>query len=140
MKQFPISAAIFFIVSVTMAGLVSAQMTGGHSKMQLADSTKESGMMEIINNTSGHCQMMSQEFDKLQQHIDRMMKMDDMSKLKAEMKRHHEMMSSMHQKMSKQMNMCQNMMSMMPSGGMKNGMNMMGNSSDTAGGSSSHEH
>jgi hypothetical protein len=143
MKRSAISTAIFLTAFVALAGVVFAQMMGGqgHGQMQSADSTKGSammgmqgmtGMMGMMHNMSGHCQMMSEEFNKLQEHFDMMMNMNDMSKLRVEMKKHQEMMSSMHQKMSEQTGICQKMMSMMHSEGMQKGMNMMGDTSDTA--------
>jgi|GEM_PF-2115379 len=129
MKQLTVSMAI--VTVLTVGSLAFAQMIGGghgQSMMQSPDSAGQSGKMGMMGNTgmmenmSGHCKMMSQDFDNLGKHLDKMMKMDDIAMLKAEMKNHHEMMQSMHERMSKHMDMCQHMMSMSESGDMHGGM------------------
>ena len=74
----------------------------------------ESGKMCKMN-MSEHCQMMSSEMGELEEHFNKMMKMDNMKALKKEMAKHHEMMSSMHEKMSEHQKTCKHMMSMMQS-------------------------
>jgi hypothetical protein len=90
--------------------------------MQPADS--------LASQMSQYCQMMTSDFGELETHFEKMMQIQDMKTLKAEMQKHHDMMMTMQSRMNGQRQMCQNMMSMMSSmhsGGM--GMHtMMGGS------------
>jgi hypothetical protein len=130
------SIRMFTVTGILVLGLVSlgsAQMMGGgngHMSGMMsgtqADSTSQQphmDMMGMMHNMSNQCKMMSSEFNNLEEHFNKMMKMDDMNALKAEMKKHQKMMQSMHQGMNTQENMCQNVMSMMHSG---NEQGMMG--------------
>ncbi len=146
MRQNRLMLVMVFALTLGLASFAAAQMMGGnhdHSAMNKDDSTEHTGMMgegmmmkmgNMMGDMSQHCKMMSNNFDDLQSHFEKMMKMDDMSALKAEMRKHHDMMIQMHQSMKEQRSMCQNMMSMMHSGG------MMGTDSTESGSSAQHGH
>jgi hypothetical protein len=132
---------MLLVVTVLTLGLASfavAQMMGGNHghkgnmPMGQNDTLSQSATMgtghmmgtmpsedSLVSDMSQYCQMMSNDFDKLQSHFDKMMKIDDMKSLKAEMQKHHDMMVQMHQSMNREGNMVQNMMSMMHSGHMQ---------------------
>ena len=79
--------------------------------------------------------MMSGDFNELQSHFEKMMQMQDMKTLKAEMQKHHDMMIRMRNNLNKQHSMFQNVMSMMHSTGM---YGMMGADSTESGSTSPH--
>lgn len=142
MRQNRLMLATLIMLTFGFTSFASAQMIGGshdHSAMNKSDSTAHSGMMgkgmmtqmgNMMGDMSKHCSMMSSDFEKLQSHFDKMMKMDDMKALKAEMQKHHEMMAEMQQSMMKQQHMDQRMMSMMQNGNMHGMMGMNAKSGD----------
>lgn len=153
--RMPIIALVFIF---GLASIAAAQMMGGgHGQVMMnqADSTSRSTMMgdsnmsgmgmtgmmsrmdSMMDNMSQHCKMMSNEFSKLKDHFDSMMQINDMKTLKYEMKKHQDMMNDMRQGMMQQKSMCQNMMSMMGTGGMHG---MMGMSATEPEGSQHQEH
>lgn len=151
MRQNRLMLLTVFVLTIGVASFAFAQMMGGnhdHSAMNKDDSTSHSGMMgegmimnmgNMMGDMSQHCKMMSNNFDDLQSHFEMMMRMDNMEALKAEMQKHHDMMKEMHDNMSAQQSMCQNMMSMMPSGGMHGSMGSDSTKSES-GGQHDHNH
>ena len=136
------------VLTLGLASLAAAQMMGGsHGQMSTSQNDTLShsatmGMREInkmnqadstIINMSQYSRMMSDEFDKLQSHFDKMMQIQDMKTLKAEMQKHQELMNQMHESMGKQHSMIQNMMSMMHSGRMNRMMGMNTDKTETGG-------
>ena len=127
-------------MALGLATLTAAQMMGGNQghMMQNTDSTSQSHPMmqradSLSTQMSNHWNMMSGDYSKLDSQFQNMMKMNDMSQLKAEMQKYHQNMMQMRQEMMQQHNMCQMMSNMMmQSGGMQgmhgsNGMHgMMG--------------
>lgn len=133
---------IILVAAVFTFGLSTftvAQMMGGnngHSAMNKNDTSSHSHMKgtptdvdSTFANMSQHYKMMTNQFDKLESHFNKMMMMNDITALKAEMQKHQEMMKAMHKAMMKQGNMYEHMMTMMHSGDMMNN-NMMGMKSD----------
>ncbi|HDL02178.1 MAG TPA: hypothetical protein ENH23_08110 [candidate division Zixibacteria bacterium] len=108
------SIRMFTVVAVLTLGLASfgvAQMMSGnheHSSTDKADSQSQSGMMNM--GKMGMMKDMSNNFDKLKTHFDSMMQIDDINTLKAEMKKHQEMLQTMRDNMSEHQTMCMNMM------------------------------
>jgi len=139
-----LALSIAVLLAFGLTGFAAAQMMGGHqTTMGKADSTSMSnnmmgkGMMgsaknmnSMMGNVNQHWKMMSNDFDRLEQHLNKMMKMDNMKALKAEMQKHHEMMAEMQQSMMKQQHMDQRMMSMMQNGNMHGMMGMNAKSGD----------
>jgi len=140
---------MLLIAAVLTLGLVSfgnAQMMMGNSGSQMKavqnDTLSHSATMmngnknmmnrtdSLVTNMSKYCQMMSSDFDKLQTHFEKMMQMNDMKALKTEMAKHRDMMNNMQGDINGQNNMCQNMMSMMHSGGTNGMMGMNTNDSN----------
>ena len=127
MRQNRLMLVMAIVLTFGLASFAAAQMMGGdhnHSGMNKDDSTAHSGMMgegmmmkmgNMMGDMSKHCKMMSHDLDDLQTHFEKMMMMDDMEALKAEMQKHHDMMTKMHDNMSEQRTMCENMRSMMHS-------------------------
>lgn len=136
------SRRIYAIALVLVLGLVpfaAAQMMGGGMAADKADTTSPSGMMGMgmmhrmngmMGDMSQHHKMMSGDFQNLETHFNKMMQIQDMSELKAEMKKHQEMMQNMHESADQQWAMCQNMMSMMHTAGMQGSMGTDSSSSD----------
>lgn len=137
MRQNRLMLVIASVLTLGLTSLVFAQMMGGsqgHMSTGQSDSVSQSapmgtghmmGMMatndSLMGQMSQYCRTMTADFDKLQSHFEKMMKLDDMTALKAEMQKHHDMMMTMRSQMRDQQQSCQNMMSMktsMPSGGM----------------------
>ncbi|MDX9857614.1 MAG: hypothetical protein RBT76_07485 [candidate division Zixibacteria bacterium] len=151
MRQNRLMLVMVIALTLGLASFAAAQMMGGdhdHSSMNKDDSTAHFGMMgegmmmkmgNMMGDMSKHCKMMSSEFDDLQSHFEKMMKMDDMKALKAEMQKHHDMMTQMHENMSEQRSMCQNMMSLTHSGGMP-GMMGADSAKSEADGQHNHDH
>ncbi len=126
-------ASLTALVVLSLAALAPAQkmqMVGDKSEKEAKAPHSESDTLGVMKNMSKRCQMMSDSFGELEEHFDTMMKMDNIAKLKREMQKHHEMMSSMQNQMSEHQGMCQKMMSMMGSGGMHG--QMMGEKSGEA--------
>lgn len=137
-------------LSLALVSVTTAQMMGGdhnHASMGKADTPSQSGMMDqgmmnqsirntpadtLINNMSMNYNMMSGDFDRLQVHFNKMMQINDIKKLKAEMKKHQDLMQSMHLAIMKQKSMYQNMMSMMNSGEMDKVMQMHSQESESS--------
>jgi len=151
MRKNRLMLATLIMLTFGFTSFASAQMMGGshdHSAKNKSDSTAHSGMMgkgmmtqmgNMMGDMSKHCSMMSSDFEKLQSHFDKMMKMDDMKALKVEMQKHHDMMTQMHESMNEQRSMCQNMMSMMHSGDMHGSMGSDSTKAET-GDQHSHNH
>ena len=92
----------------------------GNMPMNTSDSTTASSkaeldLMPMMKNVSNHYDVTVGDFDKLQQHFNKMMQITDMKTLKTEMQKHQEMMTSMHKDMVRQEDMFKNMMSSMHS-------------------------
>lgn len=124
-----------------LATLVGAQMMGGNqgqkttqsatTASQSKDTPQQSKADSLAARMSNSWQMTSQDFDKLEREFQDMMKIDDMSKLKAEMEKYHQNMMLMRNDMVQEHDECQMMTAMMQSGntnmqGMQNGRRMHG--------------
>jgi hypothetical protein len=135
---------LFMIVMAASIGLpsaLSAHMMGGHgSQIMHADSTStcqngHMNMMGAMHNMSNNCTFGSTagevdtDFDKLNDHYNQMMKIDDINALKTELKKHHEMMLSLHDavdgNVATQCSYAMPMMSWCSSPGMMMGHGMM---------------
>ncbi len=141
MKRSTMLAALTAMIVVLLAAFASAQvmhMVGDKSEKEAKALHSESDTLGVMKNMSKRCQKMSDNFGDLKEHFNTMMNMDNMAKLKMEMQKHHEMMSSMHNQMSEHQGMCQKMMSMMGSGGMQG--HMMGEKSGKASKPDDHGH
>lgn len=121
MKQRRLMLGIAVLLTLGLVSLGMAQMSGtqdGHVSQADAGSMSGCGMMshKMMNDSDSatgsmtqHCQMMSKDFDELESHFEKMMQIDDVDELKAEMQRHHEMMRGMHGNMMERQQMCQRM-------------------------------
>lgn len=120
-RSFHIFAAFCFL-TFGLAPFVTAQMmtggTHGNMPMNKADSTSSPDMMgtkimTMMGDLSGDYNVTVSDFEKLEEHFNKMMQITDMDVLKAEMKKHQNMMTDMHKNMIKQKGMFKNMMSSM---------------------------
>lgn len=143
MKRSTIIIGFIAITLATAAVWVSAQTSESSTEAEKDAGMVQgrSGMMSMMKDMSNRCWMMSDNFDSLMTHFDRMMQIDDLAELKSEMQRHRDMMGAMHGDISEQRNMCEEMMSMMGLGGgsQKCMMHTKSGKSST-GGDHSHDH
>ena len=117
-----LTAVVFLTFALVSMGTAQMMMGGsrGNMPMNTSDSTSASSkteldIMPMMKNVSNHYDVTVSDFDKLQQHFNKMMQITDMKALKVEMKKHQEMMTSMHKDMVMQEDMFKNMMSSMHS-------------------------
>ncbi len=153
MRQNRLMLVTVSVLTLGLASFALAQMMGGsqgHMSMGQSDTVSQSATMgtgqvmgtmphtdSLVNQMSQYCRMMSNDFGKLQSHFEKMMKIQDMKTLKGEMQKHYDMMMTMQSHMDGQHQMCQNMMSMMRSGGMHG---MMGTDSAASESGGQHSH
>jgi hypothetical protein len=94
----------------------------GNGMMGMGMMGMMSHMNAMVGNMSRYYTTMSTDFDKLDGHLDKMMQIDDITTLKAELKKHQDMTRELRQEMTGQNNPCP-MMSMAGTG---NSNSMMG--------------
>jgi hypothetical protein len=96
----------------------------------MADTTaQQSGptFMDMIQNSADRSTDMMHDFKRLETKFDSMMKINDISKLKAQMQNYEQQMMTMQKEIAHNSQMQQQMLSMMKSGNMP--ADMMGNRS-----------
>lgn len=132
MTKYSTIVLVVLLIAFGIFGLSSAQMMGmgnqhNHSLMNMTDSSAMPGTMSqgtmmnmgaMMGRMSSNHNMMTTEFSKLESHLNQMMQMNDLTALKAEMKKQQEMMSTMQQGMDQQQSMINNMVALMESNGM----------------------
>ena len=128
MRQSRIALIIIAVLALGTAPFVSAQMMGGsrdempmsqnatlsHSATMGMDSISMMNRSDsLIGNMSQYCDTVSEDFDKLQAHFDKMMEIQNMNDLRVEMQRHYDMLQKMQEDMNRQRTMYHNMMTTM---------------------------
>jgi len=146
MKHTHMIASAVIVLTLGLVSYAAAQMMGGnqgHMAMRQSDSlshsatmgvqsmgTKTMGMTSgvdsLMTNMSMNNRMMTGDFDKLESHFNKMMQIQDMATLKAEMQKHQALLNQMRTDMNQRQNMFKQMMSMLHSNG--NNYGMMGQS------------
>lgn len=87
------------------------KMMGNMNNMQNMQNMQQTKNMQRMQYMQGSYQTMLDDLQRLQAHTERMMNIDDMTKLKAELQAQDEMIKNMHENMTKNMQMYSNMSS-----------------------------
>jgi hypothetical protein len=111
-----ITAAAFILAVGTIGTAQMMHRSESTMPMNVSDSTNQSYMMgpdnmAMMDDLSSHYNTTIENFQKLESNFDRMMKINDMDKLKTEMKKYRVMLKSMHKSMIQQEGMFNDMMS-----------------------------
>ncbi len=121
-----LTLTLFLAFALPSFGTAQMTMGGSHGNMPMgkADTTSQpsammgSNIMPMMKDLSGQNDTAINDFNKLESHFNTMMKITDMDMLKAEMKKHQDMMQNMHKDMMEQEGMIKNMMSSIQMNGM----------------------
>jgi hypothetical protein len=107
------AAPVSFAQTQTMKGAVSGKSSVGKTDSTSASAANKSDVTTTMNEACRHYTTTISEFDRLQQHYDKMMQISDPVELKTEMQKHQSMMADMRKNMVEQETMMEKVMSEM---------------------------